>query len=54
MFQVTFKLGGQNLTLKTNDRKVARYTCMFFKENKVPCEVTEELKPREVKFKGLE
>lgn len=42
------------LELRTEDRKLLKPAITLLQENKLSCEVTEEVKPRPVKIKGLD
>ena len=44
---------GVNLELKSESRNAMRQLKILCDENKLTCNVTEEVKPREVKFKNL-
>lgn len=57
MFIVTIphlKEGVPALVLKTQSRKLARAAYELGEENKLVVRVVEEVKPREVKFRGLD
>ena len=56
MYIITIKTGQQGsppLKLETISRPLARSCRILCLANKLECEVTEEVKPRPVKFKGV-
>lgn len=46
--------GQQALVLETKSRALARSVVLLGLENELTVKVTEEVKPREVKFKGVD
>lgn len=42
------------VTLKSENRNNMRYLKILCTENELPCEITEEARPRAVKFKGVD
>jgi hypothetical protein len=57
MFQAVVKSkDGKTVLLKVSstERRYMRYLTLLCNENVLPCEVTEEVKPRQVKFKNIE
>uniref|UniRef100_A0A6M3M346 Uncharacterized protein n=1 Tax=viral metagenome TaxID=1070528 RepID=A0A6M3M346_9ZZZZ len=53
MFNIVFKLKDGDLNFKTEVKNLARAAKLLGEENKVEVTVTEEVKPRPVKFKGV-
>ena len=57
MFQATVKVGelkGGKLVLQSENRNLMRSLTILCSENGLECKVTVEVKPREVKFKGVD
>jgi len=57
VYQATVKVGELKkgeLVLKTENRNLMRSLTMLCNENRLECKVTVEVKPREVKFKGVD